>query len=197
MFAKFEAAFFSDRGTPLHHLTAGVRVIGGDHIDQFFLRYGGCSFGDGIYRVVTRDSTERWTRAVTYAFPAFTGRLNVFGFDWLGRAFAIDSKRLHEGMGAIVLLEPGTGQALEIPQNIEGFHNDELVNFKEEALAASFLEQWRDVGGQAPSFSQCIGYKVPLFLGGSDTVDNLVVSDLDVYWSVSSQLLEKLRVAAT
>jgi hypothetical protein len=33
-----------------------------------------------------------------------------------------------------------------------------------------------------------VGYGVPLFLGGQDVVDNLELTDLDVYWSVCGQL---------
>jgi hypothetical protein len=33
-----------------------------------------------------------------------------------------------------------------------------------------------------------VGYRVPLFLGGSDTLENLEVTDLDVYWTICGQL---------
>jgi hypothetical protein len=32
-----------------------------------------------------------------------------------------------------------------------------------------------------------VGYRVPLFLGGTDTVENLERGDMDVYWSLTSQ----------
>jgi Domain of unknown function (DUF1851) len=35
---------------------------------------------------------------------------------------------------------------------------------------------------------QCVGYQVPLFLGGKDSLENLEITDLDVYWSLSGQL---------
>jgi hypothetical protein len=34
----------------------------------------------------------------------------------------------------------------------------------------------------------CVGFRSPLFLGGQDSVDNLELTDLDVYWSLSGQL---------
>ena len=35
----------------------------------------------------------------------------------------------------------------------------------------------------------CVGYEIPLFLGGRDEVDNLAPVDLWAYWSISGQLL--------
>lgn len=58
------------------------------------------------------------------------------------------------------------------------------------------LENWNDwlaSGGLHPTYGQCIGYKVPLFLGGKDDVSNLELSDLDVYWYAISQTLAKVR----
>ena len=91
------------------------------------------------------------------------------------------------------MFEPGTGEALEIPCNIETFHESELIQYREEALAESFYQHWLDDGGMQPAITQCVGYKKPLFLGGRDTVDNLEVADLDVYWTVSAQLIQKTR----
>ena len=36
-------------------------------------------------------------------------------------------------------------------------------------------------------FGRCAGYKVPLFLGGDDIVENLEDSDMEVYWEVLTQ----------
>ncbi|QGW82235.1 T6SS immunity protein Tdi1 domain-containing protein [Variovorax paradoxus] len=126
-------------------------------------------------------------------FPSFVGKVTCFGIDWLGRVFALDRTRLIDGAAGVVLLEPGTGAALEIPCNIASFHEVELIQYSEEALAKSFYKQWRSQGGAAPCIDQCVGYKRPLFLGGSDTTDNLELSDLEVYWEIAGQLLEKTR----
>jgi len=89
------------------------------------------------------------------------------------------------------MLEPGTGEALEIPCNLLTFHDDELIHHAEEALAAGFYAQWLDEGGAMPRYDQCVGYKRPLYLGGNDGVENVELSDLDVHWSLSGQLIEK------
>lgn len=91
------------------------------------------------------------------------------------------------------MFEPGTGQALEIPCNLITFHDNELISYSEAALAAGFYGQWLANGGATPKHDQCIGYMKPLFLGGKDVIGNLDLSDLDVYWCLSGQLIQKTR----
>jgi hypothetical protein len=89
------------------------------------------------------------------------------------------------------MFEPGTGEVLNIPSNIESFHDKELIEFAEAALAVGFYQEWLASGGVVPAYIQCIGYKRALFLGGTDDVSNLEVSDLDVYWHIFGQLITK------
>ncbi len=85
------------------------------------------------------------------------------------------------------------GEALQTPCNLETFHESELIEFQEEALGLSFYSAWRNAGGGIPKYDQCVGYKVPLFLGGIDGVDNLELSDIDVYWSLTGQILSQIE----
>lgn len=36
---------------------------------------------------------------------------------------------------------------------------------------------------------KCVGLKVPLFLGGTASVDNMEITDMELYWSLRAQLL--------
>jgi len=128
-------------------------------------------------------------------FFEFARRANCFGCDWLGRQFALDSRRLNGREPLVLMAEPGTGEVLEIPATFSSFHDKELVEFGEEALARSFFEQWAVDNAQSLPLaaSQCVGYRVPLFLGGLDTVDNLELIDLDVYWTLCGQLRHGVR----
>jgi hypothetical protein len=149
---------------------------------------GGRTFEGGLYRVHTRVSAHASDAMVRAAFPEFAGRVACFGYDWLGRQFATDTTRGTEEDREVLMLEPGTGEALEIPVSFSKFHDEELVDYGEEALARSFFTQWRESGGEAPQLSECVGYRRPLFLGGEDVIANLEVSDLDVYWTIMGQL---------
>ena len=117
-----------------------------------------------------------------------------FGYDWLGSQFALDSGRTEDGEPLVLILEPGTGEALQVPQSFAAFH-EQLDDFREPALSAGFFAAWVQANpGQMPlGRDECIGYRLPLFLGGKDTVDNLEVIDLEVYWSFCGQLRQGTR----
>jgi hypothetical protein len=163
-------------------------------ITSLLSSHGGSSYSQGIYRVLDTSAIPRWTSVVEEAFPDLRRRILCFGVDWLGRMFALDFARRDRGECLVVMVEPGTGQVLEIPCGFLDFHNRELVQYQEEALARGFYEEWRNSGGHTPVYDECVGYKKPLFLNGSDTVDNLEVSDMDVYWTIVGQLLSKVRL---
>jgi len=91
------------------------------------------------------------------------------------------------------MLEFGAGEAMQIPVDPVTFHEQELVEHADDALARPFFLQWQAVVPTTIRHDQCIGYKVPLFLGGTDTVDNLEICDLSVYWHVCGQLRTKAR----
>lgn len=181
MFERFLETFNVSDGDPISDSS------GPTDVEEWAKVVGGRTFDDGLYRVHTTRSAAAANSLVRAAFPEFAGRLSCFGYDWLGRQFATDAAR---GLGSdpeVLLFEPGTGQALEIPVPFSAFH-DELIDFDEAALARSFYEQWRADGGAAPTLDECVGYRTPLFLGGQDDVSNLEVSDLDVYWTIMGQL---------
>lgn len=150
----------------------------------------GCSFENGLYRVHSAATARVGQAAADAAFPEYAGRLSVFGFDWLGRQFAVDFAREDNGEPLVMMLEPGTADALEIPATLVAFHDEELVEYTDQALASEFFASWSAAHTEALPLdnAECVGYRVPLFLGGSDTIDNLEVTDFDVYWSVTGQM---------
>lgn len=91
------------------------------------------------------------------------------------------------------MLEPGTGEALEIAVSPAAFHDEELMNEPDAAAAYSFFEQWLAAGGVRPDYDQCIGYKHPLFLGGADDIANCEAVDFEVYWDFAAQILAQVR----
>lgn len=154
-------------------------------------QWAGASFGAGLYRIVSATTGPLLSGLVNDSYPDFAGRAIAFSYDWLGRAFAIDFARKANGEPQILLFEPGTGEALEIPHSLAEFHN-QLGELAEPALAHSFFREWSAANRQhlPLPLTSCVGYKVPLFLGGKDRADNLELIDLDVYWSITGQLLK-------
>jgi Domain of unknown function (DUF1851) len=154
-------------------------------------RFAGCSFNDGMYRLLDAHSGPRAQQWLGEGFPEMADRARPFALDWLGRQFAVDvARRDDDGEPLVLLLEPGTGEALEVPLPFAAFHDQELVDYADAALAASLFAKWRQRHADDVPLppDRCVGYRVPLFLGGTDDVDNLDIVDLDVYWSLMGQL---------
>jgi hypothetical protein len=143
----------------------------------------------GAYRLHRPEDIEPFTTFAREAFPHLAGRIKCFASDWLGRQFALDNARVIDGEPQILLLEPGTGQALEIPFDYVAFHAKELVDFPDAAVSYGYFEDWLAGGGAVPDYWQCVGYTTPLYLGGDDSVSNLALQDFAVYWALCGQLL--------
>jgi hypothetical protein len=192
MFEAFEQKFLVDRYRASASDGTNPNLIG-HSVSELIIRFGGCSFERGLYRVIRAADLKEWSARVALAFPQFADRTTCFGYDWLGRVFAVDAQRQERGHPGVVMLEPGTGKVLIIPSNIQTFHDEELIKFGDAALAIDFHDRWLAVGGAEPAFTQCVGYKTPLFLGGADEIENLQVADLDVYWHLMGQLIRKAK----
>jgi hypothetical protein len=161
---------------------------------DFAERFAGRSFERGMYRFHDSVTGPRSADLLHHAFPAFASRACPFGYDWVGCQFALDAERLDAGEPLVLLFEPGTGEALEIPLTFQAFH-EQLGELREPALAASFFTEWSEKNPTSVPLSRdaCVGYRIPLFLGGTDTVENLEVVDLSVYWSLAAGLLAATR----
>ena len=170
--------------------------LGVKNLSWILEEIGGKTFNHGLYRVLRADQITVAKHAMEAFFPEYCGRIVPFAFDWLGRYFACDLKRIKNGEPQVLMLEVGAGEAMEIPASVLDFHNVELVEYTNDALSVSFWHQWRSINPDDIAYTDCVGYKVPLFLGGSDTLPNLELIDLDVYVGICSQLRHKTRTLA-
>jgi len=184
MFKVFQQKPFQDR--PLGSLPS---------VDSEFFecigRLGGKSYGDGAYQVFDAVEVYEATNDVGRLFPEYEGSIAVFGCDWLGRFFATDARRMESGKPLMLMLETGAGEAMQIPVSISTFHNEEIVEYADDILALDFFRQWRSMSKKTINLAECMGYKIPLFLGGSDTVENLEIIDRRVYVELCAQLRNK------
>ena len=162
-------------------------------LNELLASFGGASFRQGLYRIIRAQDMPAWNARINLAFPETAGRITCFGYEWQGSVFAVDAERLEEGQPGVLLFEPGTGEALEIPANIQTFHDVLVIENADAALASSLFEDWLAAGGAQPAYDQCIGYKKPLFLGGEDDISNQELSDLEVYWHIMGQVIAKVK----
>lgn len=160
---------------------------------EFLRNFQGETFGNGLYRIHKLEDIKKWNQEILQAFPEFKGRISCFAFDWLGRQFSLDNSRIENGQPLIIMFEPGTSEALEIPCNFINFHEIEIPNYHDACLASEFFEDWSLNPPERLKHNECAGYKVPLFLGGEDSIENLEKSDMEVYWHIISQLIQKTK----
>ncbi|MCD2443706.1 DUF1851 domain-containing protein [Agromyces sp. SYSU K20354] len=154
---------------------------------------GGAVFGGGLLRVHTVDSARGADACVAAGFTEFAGRIQCFAFDWLGRQFSLDATRGERNDPGVLMFEPGTAEALEVPATFSTFFDEELVDYADAALASEFFSQWLEASGSVPAFNECAGYRTPLFVGGEDTISNLEITEMDVYWHLIAELRSTTR----
>lgn len=164
-------------------------IQGADVYENFLKCLGGKQFGNGIFNTFEKDNLKKWTSIVEEAYPEFSGEFKLFAYDWLGRMFGITEQKDHE---KVLMFEIGTGEVLEIPCDLFEFLNQEIPLYSNECLAMEFYKKWLRKKRKAVSYGKCIGYKVPLFLGGQDVIKNLEESDLEVYWHVIAEVKKRI-----
>src|ERR1700722_18073038 len=180
MFEGFAANFrLLPTGQSAGLLWADDRLLAVPGYVELAGRFAGCTFENGLYRLHDAETGSRGWALMAESFPEFASRVRPFGFDWLGRQFGMDYGRVERGEPLVLLLEPGTGEALEIPYSFSAFHK-QLDELREPALAGSFFASWAAASPEVIPLgvTQCAGYKIPLFLGGKGALDNLEVIDI-------------------
>lgn len=143
MFDRFRAEYLHRRdGLPGGAPWLAEQLLAAEGYAEFAAEFAGASFEGGLYRVHDEQSGPKSKVLVSTAFPDFADRAWPFGYDWLGRQFALDTGRMVDGEPLALLMEPGTGEVLEVPVSFASFHNEELLDYADAALATKFFEDW-------------------------------------------------------
>ena len=109
---------------------------------KFLVDYEGTTFTRELYRLLSLCTTEKWNRLIVAAFPDYEGRIWPFGCDWLGKMFVLDSQTMENGTPMVLMMELGTGYVLQIPATFKNFHEEQLIENADPALAVTALEEW-------------------------------------------------------
>ena len=188
VFERFLGIHGPERGVQPGPLWADPVLMATSGYAELAPRVAGLVLGGGLLRFVTQADGPVAQQAIRDAFPEFSARAVPFARDWLGRHFAVDKGRSVGSVSQLLLLEPGSGEAFEIDEGLEDFFNVDLVEAPDTYLESGLFEMWRGSGGEVPGADQCVGFKVPLFLGGAGSIYNLELSDVQVYWDLCGQM---------
>jgi len=145
--------------------------------------------GKGVFSSFSTDNVKKWTEIVEEGYPEFAGQFQLFGYDWLGRCFGIDLR--DDFKENVLMFEIGTGDVLEISSSFCDFLNEEIPLYSDACLALAFYDEWLQETKKVVEYGRCIGYKIPLFLGGEDVIVNLEDSDMEVYWYIVSEIKKR------
>lgn len=190
MYSKFLAHFKRDGSlTPIQPFEPGfLSRISNPELKELFVKFGGYSFHNGAYRILSPRFMRPATEAVQLAFPEHKLDAVVFAYDWLGNLFCYDLKRCD-----VIICEWGSGESYSTSCSLYNFHNSELIEHGDKVLMMNFYRAWLSKNNRPPWADQCVGYKKPLFMGGEDEIGNLKTIDLNIYWSTTAQLIDKVR----
>lgn len=154
-----------------------------DPYNAFIDHFEGRSFGGGVFKVVERADIPKWKEDILgLCLRRSEDGFRLFGYNWLGQFFAIDDQ---EGKGHVIIIDTDTTAYTDM--GFLEYLNDELPENPERSLHVTQYGEWVASHGPVDP-GECVGYKVPFFLGGDDSPDNMEVIDMDVYWTMTGQL---------
>lgn len=194
LFIKFLNQYYLDIRTEKLKSVPLEQFIVIDGWDELFAFANAASFNCGVYRIINLEDVQFWKGAITSVFPKFSERIIPFGYDWLGRFFALDKGRMERGQPLTLLFSPFTNEVLELPAGIIDFHNSILVDQCEPALERSLFKSFlQDRKLAGIDHDVCVDLTVPLYLGGKFNIDNMNIMDLKQYWQITSAIVSQIE----
>lgn len=152
--------------------------------------YCGRSFNQGMLRFHDATTGPNYRELCFAAFPELSSidpNADVLAFDWQGRQYLT---ALLNGEVRVLIADIGAGSINSLAGVAEFAAVLKLENVRE-FFNGDVYDQWRASIGRPDSglaFSDCVEFSVPLYLGGTATIDNLQLIDLDVSWTMGAQL---------
>jgi hypothetical protein len=157
----------------------------------FLNSFAGHQFGNGLFTVFRKEDIQEWQKNVHDSFLMVNAQFILFGYDWMGNCLGIATDGFNKD--EVIIFEIGTGEVLSTRCSFVNFLDVEIPNNSDACLSSDFYQEWLAKKGMPVKYGRCIGYKVPLFLGGKDEIVNLEESDMDVYWNIIAQIMTQIK----
>jgi hypothetical protein len=149
------------------------------------------SYNLGIWRFFLPANPDfaYWTTRAGWAddWPNYRG-IRLFGYDWLGRLVGVDGRKGRPSGSEVVRLEPALGELVMTDGTVEDFLTRDLVDEYDDTLSAGRFGDWLGTSPSPLGPDQCVGFRQPLVLGGTDNLDNLETISLKVNVSICGQI---------
>ena len=155
---------------------------------------GGRSFNSGLLRFFTPSAADQWNESIGSIFPGANGIIECFAFGWDGRVLATTTSTQGDPVPGIFIFDPSTADCLSAPTGLRELLNSDLLDEDLDLLDSKGLKRWLKAKNPAPAFDECVGYDVPLFMDGKDSLKNRSITDLAVYWELTGELIEQTGI---
>ena len=163
-------------------------ITSSNSIEEFIGNNAGKSFGNGLYHIFNKEDSEKWTKILTDTIPVYKDKVIAFGHDWIGKIYFYNIEDKNVGF-----LDPFDCKTYSTDIDFIKFHNEEIVTTDGECFAPLYYNAYLEKNNNNYiKYNRCAGYKVPIFLGGEDAVDNLEDTDLDVNWHMTINLYKTI-----
>lgn len=173
----------------LKHFKEKIEITYTENFYQdYFDNLGGRQFGDGLFNAFTLADAERWKTTISEAFPKLQGIILPIGYSWAGVCFCLDYRD-----GKIIVADIGADELFAIPCSLRDFLNKELPQRGKVLLQSGDYTKWRLLNRKPLTYGTCAGYRLPLFLNGDPGVRNREAGDLEVYWTVLTQVKAQVQ----
>jgi hypothetical protein len=137
----------------------------------------------GALRFVSPDVRARLMSAIAVGFPD-RATIVPFATGWTGVIFACDPE------GGVVIVDPGWGDLVDTGYILEEWMR--LLPDLAEQVGVDAHQRWVSASHTEIAADACVGFNVPLFLGGREADSNRSVIDMDVYWAITAQVIAQL-----
>lgn len=172
-----------------------------DEIDvvALFSCFNGASFNDGELRIVDANNIRQWQENILKIFDIGVETTVPLAYDWLGRIFCFQVAT-PENPRHIKMYVPYSANSFEIPCSLEDFFNNVLINNREAAIEAALFSHFKkSLKFHSLPNNKCVGLIKPTFLGGDLSIENMEISDIEVYWDILGQIfgqiVERIKVS--
>ncbi|MFJ6946937.1 T6SS immunity protein Tdi1 domain-containing protein [Streptomyces wuyuanensis] len=154
----------------------------------------GRTLAHGFLRFHTPASACGAYEACAQLIEGLEGRYFPFAFDWTGRELLFDIRDPEARPRYVIMVDPAEGEHFRTSLGLDEFF-EAVADEDEDALAFPYFEEWRaaNPGTESLGFDQVVGYKVPLALGGDDSVANMELTDRQVYFELCTQIALQVR----